>query len=263
MRSIGCKDKFNDIRLLLLGFDPGFMRLYYKFLYQPKTGSIAGIIEQKAKNIQDFHFLQIGGNDGFVNDPIFKFVKRFSWKGIIVEPQKEVFTKRLCKTYRFAKNVVLENLAIAEETCTRKLYKIAISNSRWATGLATFDRRILEFQIARNYISDCAKKEGVALPTNMDSYISFEEVHCTTIADLLIKHNFQNLDLLQIDTEGFDFELIKTIDFSTLKPTMISFENEHLSKSDFIKCEDLLRANGYLVNHIGRDSIAYFENNMS
>lgn len=257
------KKRLKNIRLLLLGLDPGFMRLYYKFRYKPKTGSIAQIIEQNAKDVHDFRFLQIGGNDGFVKDPIFKFVKRFSWKGIIVEPQKEVFTKRLCKTYRFEKNVILENIAIADKICTKKLYKLGISNSRWATGLASFDRKTLEYQIERNYVAKCAEKEGIVLPENIDDYIISEDVNCSTIKDLLIKHNFKSIDLLQIDTEGYDFEIIKTIDFSVLKPTMISFENMHLSKLDFMKCEDLLSNNGYLVNHIGRDSIAYLENNLS
>ena len=93
----------------------------------------------------------------------------------------------------------------------------------------------------------------------MEDYIISEDVYCTTIEDLLIKHNFKSIDLLQIDTEGFDFEIIKTINFSVLKPTMISFENMHLSKSDIIKCEKLLKTNGYLIYNKGRDSIAYLE----
>ena len=248
-----------DITLLFLGLDPGIMRLYYVFIYKPKSGSIAQIIDQKAKSIKDFRFLQIGGNDGFVKDPIFGFIKRYSWRGIIVEPQKEVFIKKLRKTYRFQKNVILENIAIAEKKCTRKLYKLGISNSRWATGLATFNRKTLVHQIERNYVASRAKRDKIELPDKMVDYIISEDVNCSTIKDLLIKHNFAFIDLLQIDTEGFDFEIIKTIDFSVLKPTMISFENMHLSESDFNSCKDLLKSNGYLIYNKGRDSIAYFK----
>lgn len=247
----------------MLGFDPGFMKLYYKFIYKSKPGSLAHVIEQKVNGVKNFHFLQIGGNDGFANDPIFKFVKRYSWKGIIVEPQKEVFTKRLRRTYRFEKNIILENIAITEKNGIRKLYKLGFTNARWATGLATFDRKTLEFQIERNYVADCAKAQGIALPDNIDDYIISEDVHCSTINDLLIKHHFKTLDLLQIDTEGFDYEIIKNIDFSVLKPTIISYESEHLSKSDFIKCNDLLKLNGYTVNHLERDSVAYLETGIS
>src|SRR5690606_41620417 len=150
----------NNFKLMLLGLDPGFLKLHAKYIYKPNPGSIAEIIDERAKEIPNFQFLQIGGNDGFVNDPIFKFVKRFSWKGIIVEPQKEVFENRLSKTYRFEKNVILENVAIADKSGMRKLYKLGFSNARWATGLASFNRKTLEYQIERNYVARCAKREG-------------------------------------------------------------------------------------------------------
>ena len=253
------RNKLKNITLLFLGIDPGIMKLYYVLIYKPKPGSISAIIDQKAKNIKDFRFLQIGGNDGFFKDPIFIFIKRYSWKGIIVEPQKEVFTNRLLKTYRFEKNLILENTAIAEKKGVRKLFKLGISDSRWATGLATFDLKTLEHQIKRNYVYNRAKREGIKLPEKIKDYIISEDVYCTTIEDLMIKHNFKSIELLQIDTEGFDFEIIKTINFSVIKPTMISFENMHLSRSDVIECEKLLKTNGYIIYNKGRDSIAYLE----
>jgi len=245
-----------NITLIFLGIDPGFMKLYYRFFYKTKPNSIPEIIEKKAKQKKEFYFLQIGGNDGFVNDPIFKFVKRFSWKGIVVEPQKDVFTNRLSKTYRNEKNVILENVAIAEKSGVKKLYKIAFSNSRWATGLASFNRKSLENLIISNYVIDMAEKEGVEIPSKIKDCIVTEDVECSTMKDLINKHNVNHLDLLQVDTEGFDFEIIKTIDFSALKPSIIAYENLHLNESDFKKCEDLLSGHGYQITHKGSDSIA-------
>jgi len=203
--------------------------------------------------------MQIGGNDGFVKDPIFRFVKKYRWKGIVVEPQKEVFYKRLKRTYRLEKNVVLENVAIAAQQGIKTLYKLAISNSRWATGLATFDRKTLESQIERNYVDDRARREGIRLPANKNDYIVEEAVPCETIDGLMKKHQFLSLDLLQIDTEGFDFEIIKTIDFEKVKPVIISFESEHLSAADREACFTLLTSRGYVVSDIGRDSVAVRE----
>ncbi len=251
------KEQFKQVRSILLGLDPGLLSLYYKYFYQPQPASMEAIIEAHSKGKRPFYFLQIGGNDGFINDPIFKCVKRYPWTGIIVEPQKEVFEKRLKRTYRLEKKVILENVAIAKQSGMKKLYKLAISNARWATGLATFDRKTLESQIKRKYVDQCAQKEGIKTPARLEDYLTYEEVSCTTIYDLLQKHNFQTLNLLQIDTEGYDFEIIKTIDFLKLKPEIIAFENEHLSKSDMLKCEALLTQNGYTVQHIERDSIAY------
>lgn len=251
------KEKLKTFRANLIGLDPGIMSIYCKLFFKPDKGSIQELIDKHAKNKSPFYFLQIGGNDGFIKDPIFKFVKKYPWQGIIVEPQKEVFYKKLRKTYRFEKKVKLENLAIADKTGNKKLWKIALSDSRWATGLASFNKNTLIHQIERNYVTDRLKREGIPIPNNTEDFLTYEEVACITIQDLLDKHKFEKLDLLQIDTEGYDFEIIKTIDFSDLKPEMISFESEHLSDSDYDECTCLLESHGYQIKKIDRDSVAW------
>jgi len=253
------KEKLKTFRASLLGIDPGIMSLYCKLFFKPKEGTIQELIDKHAKGKKSFAFLQIGGNDGFIKDPIFKFVKKYPWKGIIVEPQKEVFNNKLKRTYRFERKVNLENIAIADKTGPKKLWKIAVSNSRWATGLASFNKDTLIYQIERNYVSDRLKREGVEIPKTVDEYLTYEEVPCTTIQDLISKYNFTGLDLLQIDTEGYDFEIIKTINFDLLKPAMISFESEHLSEDDYSACKKLLAENGYTIDQIDRDTVAILD----
>ena len=138
------REQLKAIQYYFVGLDLWILKLYYKFIYIPKPNSLIKKLNQLTKNKKSYYFLQIGGNDGFINDPIFKFVKKYGGKGIIVEPQKKVFSKRLKRTYRLEKNLVLENVAIAQKTGKRKLYKIAVSDSRWATGLATFEKSVLE-----------------------------------------------------------------------------------------------------------------------
>ena len=250
------KEKLKQFRANLLGVDPGVMSVYYKLFYKPELNSLEFFINEYSQKQTPFNFLQIGGNDGFIKDPIFKFVKKYGWKGVIVEPQVDVFNGNLKKTYRFENKVKLENLAIADKTGVKKLWKIALSDSRWATGLASFNKETLIYQIERNYVSDRLKREGVAIPQTVDEYLTYEEVNCTTIHDLLKKHSIQNIDLLQIDTEGYDYEIIKTIDFDVLKPKLISFESEHLSESDYNECKSMLQSKGYTIKQIDRDSLA-------
>ena len=253
------KERLKSIRAHILGLDPGFLKLYYKFLHRPKPQTLSFRLYQLSKGKKPFHFFQVGGNDGYSKDPIFKFVKLNSWKGIIVEPQKEVFNKRLKRTYRFSKNVILENVAISNESYTRKLYKIAISNSRWATGLATFNRAVIEKCIQSKHIIEKARKEKVTKPNTPENWITHEEVNCTSIDNLLFKHHFDCLDLLQIDAEGYDFEIIKLIDFTRLKPPIICFEYFHLSENDRAACEKILSKQGYLLEYYEPDCIAVLQ----
>jgi hypothetical protein len=68
-----------------------------------------------------------------------------------------------------------------------------------------------------------------------------------------------DLDYLQIDTEGFDDEIIKMIDFSQVKPKLIKFESVHLSLEKKLSTVDLLKSQGYKIIDEGTDMIALVE----
>ncbi len=43
------------------------------------------------------------------------------------------------------------------------------------------------------------------------------------------KYKIKRIDLLQIDTERYDYDIIKQIDFSLIKPRMICYETHNLT----------------------------------
>ena len=72
----------------------------------------------------------------------------------------------------------------------------------------------------------------------------------------MTRHGLPRLDLLQLDTEGYDFEIIRGIHFDRLIPGMISFETEHLDPEELKECEALLRKQNYRLYTFNRDAIA-------
>jgi len=50
---------------------------------------------------------------------------------------------------------------------------------------------------------------------------------------------------VQIDTEGYDLEVIKLIDLERFRPTLLMFEHLHLASADFETCLQRLRDHGY------------------
>lgn len=58
-----------------------------------------------------------------------------------------------------------------------------------------------------------------------------ETVQCITFDTLVQRNRVKRIDLLQIDTEGFDFEIIKMINFDRIKPRILQFEHRHLTKA--------------------------------
>ena len=64
---------------------------------------------------------------------------------------------------------------------------------------------------------------------------------------------------MQIDTEGFDYEIIKMIDFSTIRPTIINFEQGLLVGPVRQECYLYLGKQGYKITENGVDAVAYRE----
>jgi hypothetical protein len=63
---------------------------------------------------------------------------------------------------------------------------------------------------------------------------------------LLANHQIGSLDLLQIDAEGCDIEIVRSLDFSRIRPKIIHFE--HRLSHKVHKREDLEGVLGMLVS---------------
>ena len=59
----------------------------------------------------EFFFVQIGAFDGVTADPIYHLVRRYGWRGVLVEPQVEAF-ERLKQNYSGQPHLQFFNVAI-------------------------------------------------------------------------------------------------------------------------------------------------------
>jgi FkbM family methyltransferase len=230
--------------------------IFYNIFYKPEKGSLDDFTSRFSRLTGKVTVIQIGANDGINNDPIHKFIKRDHWQGVLLEPQKFVFEKYLKPLYRKTKGITVMNAALDTLDGSKPIYKIAVSNSRWATGLTSFNRKILEEAVRSGYIERQTKKEGCPLPENKDDYIAEESVECICTETLLKKAGIEKTDWLQIDTEGFDFEIIKMFNIGTTNPTVIVYENLHLSSDQREECINHLKTNHYVVRDYGANTLA-------
>ena len=231
------------------------IRFYFKSLYKPKKGSLSEFIDAFSKQNKTVTVVQIGANDGFNHDPIFKFIFRDNWNGVLLEPQPLVFHNFLKKLH--AKNPLIElvNAAIDYHDGQKILYRVSFSDERWAHGLSGFKKDTLLKAYESGFIQYMASKTGTIVSDN-DEWIKEEIVNCICPETLLELYHIKKIDWLQIDTEGFDFEVIKMFDLTGLKPSVISFEHTHLTSSDLNDCYTLLKAKGYKLLHFGGNTIA-------
>jgi len=117
-------------------------------------------------------------------------------------------------------NIIFENIGISDERNQIKFYYVKESSVRklgkeWASGIGSFKKKHLldhhrkRFQIAENDIEE----------TN---------VKILVFNDLVKKYNINEIEYLFIDTEGYDYKIIKSIDFNRTKINKVKFEYKHL-----------------------------------
>jgi hypothetical protein len=83
------------------------------------------------------------------------------------------------------------------------------------------------------------------------------QVRAVSMATLLRESGGNRIDILQIDAEGYDFEILKMIDFSQMKPAIICYEHANLTRGQTEESAALLVAEGYRLTRDNLDTIAY------
>lgn len=73
--------------------------------------------------------------------------------------------------------------------------------------------------------------------------------------NLFSQFDVNHVDLLQIDTEGFDAEIIYIFPFDKIKLSIIHFESKHLSKPKLEKLLTHLISMGYSVAYDGEEDM--------
>lgn len=194
------------------------------------------LFTQKNKNIK---IIQIGANHGM--DLLNKFNNdhrnKISYIGI--EPQEVPFNQ-LKQTYKGFKNFNLIKECVGKKGKNNFFYL----NKNYEEYCKKNNIDFLYNGYGGNsLIKENISKRLINNNLNPDTYISNYEIEVNPLYDVLKKHNldcehYKNIDLLQIDTEGYDDETIYNSNLEFFKPKYINFEYHNLSKN---KLENLIK----------------------
>ena len=202
-------------------------------------------LEDLARVNKDVFFIQIGAHDGVTSDFLHDTIVNRKWKGILIEPVREIF-ETLVENKKGVPNLIFENIAIADCDGERTFYALKPEIRKkypfWSDMLGSFDRTVI-------------LKSKTDIP-DIEDYIVAQTVTCLSFSSLLNKHNINAFDVLLIDVEGYDFEVLKQVDLPRYKPKIIILEHVHLSKQDKINAKHYVKNAGYRVNKTECDYIA-------
>lgn len=198
---------------------------------------------QYLRNKKLFFFVIIGANDGTTGEIIYDIAMKENLSGICVEPIADIH-QELTKAYKENINVKCINAAIHSTKKSIKMYKVKPGTNypNWAHGINSF------------------KKNHLLKAKVSESDILEEEVMCYSLSELFEKENILKIDYLQIDVEGYDFEVLKMLDFSKYKPEIIRFEDTSLSRNEVNRAYNLLEDNGYSLWRMESDTVAVLLN---
>jgi FkbM family methyltransferase len=201
----------------------------------------------------DVFFVEIGANDGVSFDPLHTYILRNRWRGLLVEPLPDFFLQ-LKETYKQCNGLIFENIAVAEKAGYRDMHRISpdvLSNGT----LPTWTKGIASFFNDRNALG------GSRIPAStfeqIRPHIAVEKVLCDTLDNLFAKHAITKVDVLQIDVEGYDYQVLKQVDFSRFRPSIIRIEWLNLPDDEKSLAIQLLKSHGYQIRLSSIDLIAW------
>jgi FkbM family methyltransferase len=192
------------------------------------------LLEDFATAVPEAFFVQIGANDGQTGDPIYGLLARGGrrWRGVMVEPVAHLFAQ-LSERYGGNSAIRLERAAIGETDGTTVIHRLQTKpeDSLWLQQLPSLDLELL----LRN-----ARQFGVS-----EKLIVSETVPSFTVSTLLKRHDISRLDLLVIDTEGWDWRILRQFDLTVLRPKLVLYEHQHLSPEERAQAHQFLARDAY------------------
>ena len=180
--------------------------------------------------------VQVGAFDGLFADGLEPIIERpGGFTALLVEPQPGAF-KKIEALYGSRKDVLLENAAITELDGDVDLF----SDDAGATPFATL------------LPSRAVHVKSVA------GSLQVVKVRGLTVESLLARHRLSRVDMLMIDTEGFDLVILRQfLNCLGAPPLVIQLESHHLSRPDRAELRSLLIQHGYGYVDTLQDTVCF------
>lgn len=203
--------------------------------------------------------LQVGAHCGAGSHDFKAQLQQPGVSALLVEPQPDVFVS-LSENFADLASVRLANVAVSRQNETRKMYRIAdfahqfhVRGKTFGTSIASFDPEHPWQYFLRN-ATEAGKQ------ADRGRIIETVDVEAVTLSDLTKRESLSSVDILAIDTEGFDFEVLKMAFEAGFRPSLIRYEHKHLADAEEMRASwKMLVEKGYQVVVVAAtgDSVAW------
>lgn len=213
------------------------------YLRHAPATAFESILLRTFPDLTGLTFVQIGANDGVRCDPIHRFIDRYAWSGVLLEPLPVHF-EALRRLHGANPRLRLMQAALDVEAGTRPIYNVRASGlPDWAQGLASLDL---------NRVRQAARDLGLD-----ESAVTEEMVTTVTWQEVWSSLHQRRCDLLLLDTEGYDIHLLRQARLEQHRPRIVHFEHACVSDEERIAFYRELLALGYEISTHGVDTTAH------
>lgn len=218
-----------------LGYRIQSTRYTPKQLLDPRCSRVLDLGDVIARLMLDrgseLAFMQVGAFDGITADPLHRYISRYGWRGVMVEPQPRP-AGQLRDLYKDNDRIRIIQAAVDRQRGTRTLFTVESPSAPvWAAGMASFQREHIT-------------KHEYLIP-GLTGMIREITVDCILFEDVFAQLDSPRVDLLQIDAEGADAFLLSLFPFDRVKPAIIHWEVKNLSLAEREACLGQLSGLGY------------------
>jgi len=190
--------------------------------------------------------IQVGSNDGVSNDPLYESILLHKRQSYLVEPI-DYLAEKLRSLHELNPYVKICQFAIHPTSNSVEFFylprdahiKMGDLWKHWFDQIGSFSRQHLT-------------KHSPFI----DPFIENISIPCSTLNRLISDNNVKEVSILHIDAEGFDIDVLGTIDLDKIKPAMIMIEHKHLPLRPLLKLVRIMDNFGY-VSFVYHDDIVF------
>lgn len=171
---------------------------------------------KKYLNFENGFFIEVGAHDGIFQSNTLNLEESLGWKGILIEPSLNAYLE--CIKNR-PKSICI-NLALTSfEQYKKKDFVFGDFNSSPMSSVAANRSGFSKFENLKNYLSGITKKK-------------LRPVSTAPLQLIIDKIGIDKVDFLSLDVEGFEYEVLKGVNFNKCRPKYILIEVREIQKKN-------------------------------
>lgn len=176
--------------------------------YHSQCGQDQFVHEHYFTCLKNGVFVDIGAHDGISLSNTYFFEKEMGWSGICIEPIPKVFAQ-----LKMNRKAVCVQGCISDNPGAHQFLMISGPTEMLSGLVDRYDPRHLD-RIHREIAAGGGSYETI-------------DVQCYLLTDLLEENGISHIHFLSIDTEGGEFEILTSIDFSRVEIDVMTIENNY------------------------------------